>query len=84
MEKLPETLIFLPLLLGLGLNHLSCAPPLLKELKFFGRRFTQEECEALVDEILSMARPVQIKERLKRFTIIGSPIYWPEGRFYSS
>ena len=32
---------FLPLLLGLGLNHLSCAPPLLKELKFFARRFTR-------------------------------------------
>ena len=58
---------FLPLLLGLGLNHLSCAPPLLKELKFFARRFTQSECEALVDEVLSMARPVQIKERLKDF-----------------
>ena len=58
---------FLPLLLGLGLNHLSCAPPLLKELKFFARRFTQSECEALVDEVLSMARPIQIKERLKDF-----------------
>ena len=58
---------FLPLLLGLGLNHLSCAPPLLKELKFFARRFTQSECEALVDEVLSMARPIQIKERLKEF-----------------
>ena len=58
---------FLPLLLGLRLNHLSCAPPLLKELKFFARRFTQSECEALVDEVLSMARPIQIKERLKEF-----------------
>ena len=58
---------FLPLLLGLGLNHLSCAPPLLKELKFFARRFTQSECEALVDEVLSMARPIQIKEKLKDF-----------------
>ena len=58
---------FLPLLLGLGLNNLSCAPPLLKELKFFARRFTQSECEALVDEVLSMARPIQIKERLKEF-----------------
>lgn len=58
---------FLPLLLGLGLNHLSCAPPLLKELKFFARRFTQSECEALVNEVLSMARPIQIKEKLKEF-----------------
>ena len=58
---------FLPVFLGLGLDHLSCAPPLLQELKFFGRRFTQGECKELVDEILSMARPVRIKERLKEF-----------------
>ena len=27
----------------------------------------ESECEALVDEVLSMARPIQIKERLKEF-----------------
>ena len=58
---------FLPVFLGLGLDNLSCAPPLLQELKFFGRRFTQAECKELVDEILSMARPIHIKERLKEF-----------------
>ena len=58
---------FLPILLGLGFDHLSCAPPLLQELKFFGRRFTQEECKELVNEILGMGRPVRIKERLKEF-----------------
>ena len=58
---------FLPVFLGLGLDNLSCAPPLLQELKFFGRRFTQAECKELVDEILSMARPIYIKERLKEF-----------------
>ena len=58
---------FLPILIGLGLDHLSCAPPLLQELKFFGRRFTQEECKELVKEILGMGRPVRIKERLKEF-----------------
>ncbi len=58
---------FLPILLGLGFDHLSCAPPLLQELKFFGRRFTQEECKELMNEILDMGRPVRIKERLKEF-----------------
>ena len=58
---------FLPVFLGLGLDNLSCAPPLLQELKFFGRRFTQQECSALVEEILSMSRPIHIKERLKEF-----------------
>lgn len=58
---------FLPILLGLGFDHLSCAPPLLQELKFFGRRFTYEECRELVNEILTMGRPVHIKERLKEF-----------------
>jgi len=58
---------FLPILLGLGFDHLSCAPPLLQELKFFGRRFTQEECKELVNEILGMGRPVRIKGRLKEF-----------------
>ena len=58
---------FLPILLGLGFDHLSCAPPLLQELKFFGRRFTHEECRELVNEILTMGRPVHIKERLKEF-----------------
>ena len=38
---------FLPVFLGLGLDNLSCAPPLLQELKFFGRRFTKAECEEL-------------------------------------
>ena len=58
---------FLPVFLGLGLDNLSCAPPLLQELKFFGRRFTKAECEELVEEILSMGRPIYIKERLKEF-----------------
>ena len=58
---------FLPILLGLGFDHLSCAPALLQELKFFGRRFTYEECRELVNEILTMGRPVHIKERLKEF-----------------
>lgn len=58
---------FLPILLGLGFENLSCAPPLLQELKFFGRRFTQIECEELVAEVLSMSRPVRIKEKLKEF-----------------
>ena len=58
---------FLPILLGLGFDNLSCAPPLLQELKFFGRRFTQKECKELVSEVLAMARPVHIKERLKEF-----------------
>ena len=58
---------FLPVFLGLGLDNLSCAPPLLQELKFFGRRFTKAECEELVEEILSMGRPIHIKERLKEF-----------------
>ena len=58
---------FLPILLGLGFDNLSCSPPLLKELKFFGRRFTFSECEELMKEILSMARPIHIKQRLKEF-----------------
>ena len=58
---------FLPVFLGLGLDNLSCAPPLLQELKFFGRRFTKAECEELVEEILLMGIPIHIKERLKEF-----------------
>ena len=37
---------------------------LLKELKFFAEDLLSL---ALVDEVLSMARPIQIKERLKDF-----------------
>jgi len=58
---------FLPLLIGLGLESLSSSGNLIPELKFFGRRFSFQECIKLKDEILKMHRPSEIKEALKSF-----------------
>ena len=68
---------FSSFVVGIGLNHLSCAPPLLKELKFFARRFTQSECEALVDSSFH-GKTHTNKGKTKGFYDYRVPIYWPE------
>jgi phosphotransferase system enzyme I (PtsI) len=58
---------FTALLMGLGINEMSVAPPLIPELKFFARRFTILEAEKLREEVERMSRPSQILVRIKAF-----------------
>ena len=58
---------FTALLMGLGIDEMSVAPPLIPELKFFARRFTILEEEKLREDVDLMARPSQILVRIKAF-----------------
>ena len=58
---------FTPLLVGLGLNELSMASPLIPELKFFARRFSSIEAKELQSEVSLLDRPSLILRRIKAF-----------------
>jgi phosphoenolpyruvate-protein phosphotransferase (PTS system enzyme I) len=55
------------LLMGLGIDEMSVAPPLIPELKFFARRFTILEAKKLREDVDAMARPSEILVRIKAF-----------------
>ncbi|MFP6900136.1 MAG: phosphoenolpyruvate--protein phosphotransferase [Opitutales bacterium] len=58
---------FLPILIGLGVDQLSVAPPLIPELKYVLSRTTKKEAENLVEEALGCDRSEAILDRLKVF-----------------
>ena len=58
---------FTPLLVGLGINELSMASPLIPELKFFARRFSSIEAKELQSEVSLLDRPSLILRRIKAF-----------------
>ena len=58
---------FTPLLVGLGVNELSMASPLIPELKFFARRFSSIEAKELQSEVSLLDRPSLILRRIKAF-----------------
>jgi len=58
---------FLPILIGMGVDELSVAPPLIPELKYVLSRTTIKESEALVEEVLNYNRSQAILDRLKAF-----------------
>jgi phosphotransferase system enzyme I (PtsI) len=58
---------FTALLMGLGIDEMSVAPPLIPELKFFARRFTILEAKKLREEVDRMERPSQILVKIKAF-----------------
>ncbi|MFP6888046.1 MAG: phosphoenolpyruvate--protein phosphotransferase, partial [Opitutales bacterium] len=58
---------FTPLLVGLGINELSMASPLIAELKFFARRFSSIDAAELQSEVSQLKRPSLILRRIKVF-----------------
>ena len=52
-----------PLLLGLGVDELSVSPALVPRVKSAIRNLSREECEKLVEEVLSFDTPAAILER---------------------
>jgi phosphotransferase system enzyme I (PtsI) len=52
-----------PLLLGLGVDELSVSPALVPRVKSAIRSLAREECEKLLEEVLSLDTPAAILER---------------------
>jgi phosphotransferase system enzyme I (PtsI) len=52
-----------PLLLGLGVDELSVSPVLVPRVKSAIRSLSREECEKLLEEVLSLDTPAAILER---------------------
>ena len=68
-----------PLLLGLGVDELSCSPPLVPQIKKLVRQIKQSEAEALVNRMgfNSQGAPA-VAERLNELRAM-SPIKFPIG-----
>ncbi|PTY05875.1 phosphoenolpyruvate--protein phosphotransferase [Opitutaceae bacterium EW11] len=52
--------VYLPLLVGLGVDELSMTPPLLPAVKYFVRAIRLEEAKKLAEQALSMTSPKEI------------------------
>jgi len=59
--------VFAPLLLGMGIDSLSMAPPLLPAVKFQVRAMKMSDARALADEALGMASATQIYASCQAF-----------------
>ena len=59
--------IFVPLLLGLGVDSLSMTPPLLPPVKFLIRNMTMADAKALAAEALTLGSPKEIYARCEAF-----------------
>jgi phosphoenolpyruvate-protein phosphotransferase (PTS system enzyme I) len=55
--------VLVPLLLGLGIDHLSAAPPIIPHIKFLIRRLKMSEAKALADFALGCESGSEILER---------------------
>ena len=74
-KKLPVTVCgeiagdphFLPLLIGLGYDSFSASPSMVPEMKFFARRFSQEDVKEVTLDAESKSRPSEVKELIKNF-----------------
>jgi len=52
--------VFTPLLIGLGMDELSAAPPLVAQVKFMIRRLKLTDCQQLAAEALQTESPAEI------------------------
>jgi phosphotransferase system enzyme I (PtsI) len=59
--------IFVPLLLGLGVDSLSMTPPLIPATKYLIRAMTMADARALAAEALAMASPKEIYAKCEAF-----------------
>ena len=62
-----------PLLLGLGVEELSVAPPYVPQVKFLIRRTKMSEAEALAQFALSCHSGAEILARAQQFTRAIAP-----------
>ncbi|HWL16342.1 MAG TPA: phosphoenolpyruvate--protein phosphotransferase, partial [Opitutus sp.] len=59
--------VFAPLLLGLGVDCLSMAPPWLPSVKYIVRSMKMSDAKALADEAMTMASPREIYAKCEAF-----------------
>ena len=58
---------FLPLLMGLGFDSFSASASMVPELKFFARRFSQEDILKITKDSEKKKRPSEVKQLIKDF-----------------
>jgi phosphotransferase system enzyme I (PtsI) len=59
--------VFVPLLLGLGVDSLSMTPPLLPGVKYLIRAMTMADAQALAAEALALSSPKEIYAKCEAF-----------------
>jgi len=59
--------VFVPLLLGLGVDGLSMTPPLLPAVKYLIRAMTMADAKALAAEALTLSSPKEIYAKCEEF-----------------
>ncbi len=59
--------VYLPLLLGLGVDELSMAPPLLPAVKYFLRAMKMSEAKRLTEQAMGMTSPKEIYALFEAF-----------------
>jgi phosphotransferase system enzyme I (PtsI) len=59
--------VFVPLLLGLGVDSLSMTPPLLPAVKYLIRGMTMADAQALATEALALSSPKEIYAKCEAF-----------------
>jgi phosphotransferase system enzyme I (PtsI) len=64
---------FAPLLLGLGIDELSAAPPLVPQVKFMVRRLKLSDCQALAEFALNCESGQEILERCQDLARQAAP-----------
>jgi phosphotransferase system enzyme I (PtsI) len=59
--------VYAPLLLGLGIDSLSMAPPMLPAVKYLVRAMKMSDARQLADEVLGMASAKEIYAKCAQF-----------------
>ncbi|HEU0037748.1 MAG TPA: putative PEP-binding protein [Verrucomicrobiae bacterium] len=65
--------VLVPLLIGLGVDELSAAPPLIAQVKYLVRRLKLSEAQSLADFALSCESPSEILARCQAFAQRAAP-----------
>jgi phosphotransferase system enzyme I (PtsI) len=65
--------VLVPLLLGLGVDELSCAPAVIPEVKYMIRRVKMDEAQALAEFALQSESPTEIFTRCQQFAWQTAP-----------
>ena len=65
--------VLAPLLIGLGVDELSCAPGVIDEVKYMIRRLKMDEAKALAEFALGCESPTEIAARCMEFARATAP-----------
>ena len=70
--------VLVPLLLGLGVDELSVAPPTVPQIKFLIRRLKIAEARELAEFALQCESSMEILERCRKMAAHAAPEIFPE------